>query len=179
MTITFNKTGTLTGSFLGDRYRSEYVFSNLNELPIATFTYANFRATIKVNDTIYRIEPVPGSWTCKYLILHEESTLGKIKVGPWFNRMSIELTTGKIFKLERRYKSLWERLTNHRNYFIQLEGDGELVFYEFVKGVRFEKWNFNARYKELKGKIDFDIDNIAVSLFGVFLIEQLLDLEGG
>ncbi|MFN7602270.1 MAG: hypothetical protein ACK5R0_12830 [Bacteroidota bacterium] len=177
MTISFNKTGTRTNSFLGDSFQSEYIFVTLTELPIAKLTYSDFKASIKFNETTYNIERVPGSWTNKYLILDGDSTIGHIDAGSWLNRFSVTLSTDKVFKLKRRYKSVLDRLTNWTNYNIQLQSVDEIVTYEFVKGVSFEKGNSNQRNKELKGKMNVDIDNLPVALFGIFLIEQMLNQE--
>jgi hypothetical protein len=177
MIVSFNKTGTRTNSFLGDSYQSEYVFLTLTELPIAKLTYCDFNATIKFNETTYKIERVRGSWTNKYLILDGDNTIGQIEAGSWLNRFSVTLSSDRVFKLKRRYKSVLDRLINWTNYEIQLQYIDEIVTYEFVKGVSFEKGNSNQRNKELKGKINVDIDNLPVALFGIFLIEQMLDQE--
>jgi hypothetical protein len=172
MTITFHKTGTFTNAFLGDSYRTEYIFSTSNELPIGTLTHADFRATIKFNDMIFKIEPVMGMFTGKkYEIVEGDSVIGQIN-GP-----SIALSTGKIFEFKRRYKSIWERLWNGTHYWIQLQSHDELVSYEFVKDVRFDKWDSSEKYRELKGTIQTSFDNLALAIFGVFLIERLLDDE--
>jgi hypothetical protein len=153
MTITFHKTGTFTNAFLGDSYRTEYIFSTSNKLPIATFTHADYKATIKFNDMTFKIEPVMKMFTGKkYVIMEGDSVIGQIN-GP-----SIALSTGKIFEFKRRYKSIWERFWNGKYYWIQLQNHDERVSYEFVK--------------------DASFDNLALAIFGVFLIERLLDDEG-
>jgi hypothetical protein len=173
MTITFQKTGTFTNAFLGDSYRTEYVFSTLNALPVATLIHADFKATIKYNDTTYKIEPVTRMFTGKkYEIIEDDSIIGHI------NGNSISLSTGKIFEFKRRYKSIWERFWNGPHYWIQIQSGDDLVSYEFVKEVRFDKGYSNEKYRELKGVIHTSFDNLALAIFGVFLIERLLDDEG-
>jgi hypothetical protein len=182
MTILFHKTGTQihSRSFLGDNYRSEYVFSTLNQLPIATLEHVDFRAIIKFNNTVFRIEPDHGSWIYKYIIYEGDSVIGQMKIGA-FNSASITLSTGEIFKLTRQYRSIWERFVSgfvNKVYRIQLQSDDVRLFYEFKKEVKFKKGYSNERYRELRGKIDSDIDNLVVSFFGIVLIERLLENEG-
>lgn len=177
MTIIFNKTGTRTNSFLGDSFQSEYVFLTLTGLPIAKLTYSDFKARIKFNETTYNIERVPNSWTNKYLIFDGDSTIGQIDAGSWLNRFNVTLSTNKVFNLKRRYKSVLDRLINWTEYDVQLQSVDEILTYEFVKGVSFEKGNSNQRNRELKGKINVDIDNLPIALFGIFLIEQMLNQE--
>ena len=173
MTIIFRKTGFLTDAFLGDSYRTEYVFSTLNELPVGTLTYADFKATIHYNDTTYRIEPVRKWFTGKkFEIREDDDIIAQI------NGLCITLSNGKVFKFKRRYKSFWERLWNRRNYWIQLNSAEDHVTYEFVKEVWFDKGYGNERYRELTGMIETNFENLGTAIFGVFLIERLLEEEG-
>ncbi|SKC88793.1 hypothetical protein [Ohtaekwangia koreensis] len=178
MTITFNKTGKRTNSFLGDTYKSEYIFTTTNKSPIAKFTYSDFNATLETEGRTYQIKPVHGIFTInEFIILEGDSPVGQKKTFKWFNRLSIKLLTGKSYKLKRLYKSFWDRFINRSDYYVQLQNENEIVSYSFTKGMRFENGYFNERYRELKGQIETDLDNSLVSFLGVFLIEQLLDQE--
>jgi hypothetical protein len=94
MTITFNKTGKRTNAFLGDSYKSEYIFTTENKFQIAKFTYSDFNSTLETEGKTYQIKPVHGIFTInKIIILEGDSPIGQIKILKWFNRLSIELLT--------------------------------------------------------------------------------------
>lgn len=170
MILKFFKTGDRISSFSGDRYRSSYTFTNVNNLPVATFTYANFNATAKVDDRTFQIKPLNG-WHTKFEITEDGITVGQIRMR-LFNRMALALTDGRVYQLKRCYRSFWKKVFS-ADYCFQLRHGEDLISYRFATGVQFERGYSN----ELSGQIELNLSSLSVSILGVFLIEYWLYLE--
>ena len=175
MKITFIKSATKTGSFIGDSYKMEYLV-NLRNGEIAKFQYQDFSSKIYWGDREITIEPNLKHLTIiDYDIKEDGALIGKIKKSSWTHiNTTIEISNSEIFKFNKITTGLFNNLFSSSNNSFQILNSKESIKYNFHKGEYFKNhWNGN-RYKKIKGEIELQENNLLVALTGLLLIELML-----
>jgi len=178
MKVKFSKSATKTSSFIGDRYKTEYIV-DLGNGEFATFQYQDYSSKINWGEREVIIKPNLKHFTIiDYNIIEDGDSIGRIKKSGWTHiAPKIEITNCEVYKFKKNKTTLFKYLFDSSNYSIQIENSNETIQYHFHKGKYFHNEWGNQRHKALDGEIELQENSLFIALIGFLLIELMLEDE--